>query len=259
MKNKFKIFGIIISCVFVISLIIFAIFAVNKKSTNAQLDRGAEITGPGYVMLSVEEKNITITAPGEYILTGENTKNSSVIIESTGVTLILENAVINSGKNAGIINLSGDELLIVSASGTTNQIIGGNPTRYNAPIYSNGNITIGGSDGTLVVGNQQSEESPMILTENDKQVTLTDSTIVGLDLSDWAAKYDSSRPNFSFNFNDTIKRNNSLVLSDSESNKIFEFDTKTEFKKMLINSSKISAGTYNLYQNDKKIASEVFE
>lgn len=259
MKNK-KL-GIILGALgglLAVGLIVFAVIS-NFGSKNNELDPGTEITGPGYIMLSAEKSNVTIKAPGEYTLTGENKNNSSIIVDSEGVTLVLKDAKINTGKNAGIINLSESVLTIVVADGSTNEVFGGNENGYNAPIYSRGDIIIGRENGTLTIGNRKNK-GPMVLTEEGKKVTIASGTIVGLNISDWAKDFTSYQKTLAVDLNQKIKRGEEIMVANDESGDVvFQTKASADFERIMVNAKNLKEGKYTLSSGGREIVSGVID
>ncbi len=108
------------------------------------------------INLDQAEKQVLIEEAGVYSLAGM--LNGSVYVDAHegNVTLILNNASIQSGETAGIIALSGDSLTIRLADGTENTVAdGGSDENYDAAIYSAVPLFFDGSGSLTVLGNNQ--------------------------------------------------------------------------------------------------------
>lgn len=259
MKNK-KL-GIIfggLGLALVVGLVIFVIVSINNKEALGELDRGNEITSPGYIMLSAEKENVTIVAEGEYVLTGENKNNISVIIDSKNVVLTLQDATINTGKNAGIINLATEKLIIRTVDGSVNRIFGGNEGKFNAPIYSRGDVEFIGDSGVLIVGNRKGEGA-MVLTEDNKKVSFVGGTIVGLNTEKWAENFSSSQKTLEMNLGQKTKRGNEIMIASEEGDVVFQDQIDFEFSKVLVNSGSIQKGKYTFSNNGNEILTKEVE
>lgn len=254
-KKKMGLWCGIGGALLIAGLIVAAVMLTGgSKSNMDSLDRGLEITKPGYIMLSAEKQNVTIVTPGEYILTGENKNSISVVVDAENVTLILQNAKIDTKKNPGIINLRDSSLTIGVAKNTTNTVFGGDGAEYNTPIYSKGEVAFNGEGGTLVLGTRQGG-GWMIVTENDAGVKVLGGTVVGLDLEQQivGAKYLTIGPEYS------IKRGSAVVVSDEDGDILCQFNAEMDFRKIAINSYALEGEHYDLYVDGAKVSSEIVE
>lgn len=112
--------------------------------------------------VTVEDGTLTITKAGTYKLSGEYQGQIKVeTADSDAVRLVLDNANITNSSGAALNVVNADEVILYSASGTTNTISDGadyTATGENAPdavVYSKADLTIAG-EGTLKVnGNHE--------------------------------------------------------------------------------------------------------
>lgn len=236
-----------------LAIIIFAGITVNSGTKNKDLDRGSEITSPGQITMSIEEQNVTIVTPGEYIIVGDS-DNKSILIDADGeVDLVLNNTTLDVNSAPAIINLTDNPVVIALVDNTTNTLVGGGG-EYNAVIYSKGEITIVGELGNLVVGSR-GEIDTAIQTENDKKITFEGGTIVTLDLIDWS-EFNVLKKSLAFDFGQKVKRGSKISIKDSENNEVCNFKTEVEFEKMTVSSSKFASGIYSVYSGQKLIGTE---
>ena len=112
--------------------------------------------------VTVEDGTLTITKAGTYKLSGEYQGQVKVeTADSDAVRLVLDNANITNSSGAALNVVNADEVILYSASGTTNTISDGadyTATGENDPdavVYSKADLTIAG-EGTLKVnGNHE--------------------------------------------------------------------------------------------------------
>lgn len=112
--------------------------------------------------VTVEDGTLTITKAGTYKLSGEYQGQIKVeTADSDAVRLVLDNANITNSSGAALNVVNADEVILYSASGTTNTISDGadyTATGENDPdavVYSKADLTIAG-EGTLKVnGNHE--------------------------------------------------------------------------------------------------------
>ena len=112
--------------------------------------------------VTVEDGTLTITKAGTYKLSGEYQGQIKVeTADSDAVRLVLDNANITNSSGAALNVVNADEVILYSASGTTNTISDGadytatGEDDPDAVVYSKADLTIAG-EGTLKVnGNHE--------------------------------------------------------------------------------------------------------
>lgn len=120
---------------------------------------GASATGGDGV--SVDGDTVVITAPGTYRITG--TLDGQIIVDSAAegiVRLVLDGVSITNGDGAAIAVMEADEIVVVLADGSTNELKDGSDYTFpdadtdepNATLYSAADMTIGGSGSLTVTG-----------------------------------------------------------------------------------------------------------
>lgn len=144
--------------------------------------------------VTVSEGVITITKAGNYKLTG--TYEGQVKVEagdSDMVRLILNNATITNSTGAAINVVEADEVVIYTASGTTNTVSDGSSysdTASGSPdaaIYSKSDLTLAG-EGTLKVEGKYEEgihtTDGLVIASGTLEVTAANTGIKGKDYVD---------------------------------------------------------------------------
>ena len=130
----------------------------NKGAVFGETDDVVQVaTGDNEIDLSKYTKSVRIKEAGEYTLSGTLTNHSVIVDAESDVTLVLNNATIETDNTAAIANLSEYDLYIALADGTTNTIKDGGSSEYNAALYSVGALIVNGNDGILNVTGQQKD------------------------------------------------------------------------------------------------------
>lgn len=120
-----------------------------------------EITGGGAVS---EQGNVTITAPGTYVLSGSFQGQILIDVSSEDlVHLILNNAEISCENSAAIYGSQSDKIVITLAEGSENFVSDGQIYQYdteeedepNAVIFSKDDLTLNGTGTLTVRGNYE--------------------------------------------------------------------------------------------------------
>lgn len=122
----------------------------------------------------VEDKTMTITKGGKYIITGTLMGGQIIVNVSKEekVKLVLNNITIQNNENACIIGLSSDRIVIEAAANTDNYLTDASTYTnlidpgVNACIYSKDDITIKGEGNIIVTGNYNNG----IGTKNDLKI-----------------------------------------------------------------------------------------
>lgn len=144
--------------------------------------------------VTVSDGVITITKAGNYKLTG--TYSGQVKVEAADsdmVRLILDNATITNSTGAAINVVEADEVVIYTASGTTNTVSDGSSysdTASGSPdaaIYSKSDLTLAG-EGTLKVEGKYEEgihtTDGLVIASGTLEVTAANTGIKGKDYVD---------------------------------------------------------------------------
>ena len=144
--------------------------------------------------VTVSDGVITITKAGNYKLTG--TYEGQIKVEATSgdmVRLILNNATITNSTGAAINVVKADEVVIYTASGTTNTVSDGSSysdTASGSPdaaIYSKSDLTLAG-EGTLKVEGKYEEgihtSDGLVIASGTLEVNATNTGIKGKDYVD---------------------------------------------------------------------------
>lgn len=108
--------------------------------------------------LTLNNKTVTITEEGTYILTGEISDGQIIIdvADTSKVQLVLAGVTINSSNSAAIYVKSSDKVFITTAAGTTNTLSTSGEyttdgtTNVDGVIFSKSDLTLNGT-GTLTV------------------------------------------------------------------------------------------------------------
>lgn len=144
--------------------------------------------------VTVSDGVITITKAGNYKLTG--TYEGQIKVEAADsdmVRLILDNATITNSTGAAINVVKADEVVIYTASGTTNTVSDGSSysdTSSGSPdaaIYSKSDLTLAG-EGTLKVEGKYEEgihtTDGLVIASGTLEVTAANTGIKGKDYVD---------------------------------------------------------------------------
>ena len=144
--------------------------------------------------VTVSDGVITITKAGNYKLTG--TYEGQIKVEATSgdmVRLILNNATITNSTGAAINVVKADEVVIYTASGTTNTVSDGSSysdTASGSPdaaIYSKSDLTLAG-EGTLKVEGKHEEgihtTDGLVIASGTLEVNAANTGIKGKDYVD---------------------------------------------------------------------------
>ena len=144
--------------------------------------------------VTVSDGVITITNAGNYKLTGTYEGQIKVeVADSDMVRLILDNATITNSTGAAINVVEADEVVIYTASGTTNTVSDGSSysdTASGSPdaaIYSKSDLTLAG-EGTLKVEGKYEEgihtTDGLVIASGTLEVTAANTGIKGKDYVD---------------------------------------------------------------------------
>ena len=144
--------------------------------------------------VTVEDGTLTITKAGTYKLSGEYQGQIKVeTADSDAVRLVLNNANITNSSGAALNVVSADEVILYSASGTTNTI--GDGADYTATgeddpdavVYSKADLTIAG-EGTLKVNGNHEDgihtSDGLVIASGTLEVNAANTGIKGKDYVD---------------------------------------------------------------------------
>jgi hypothetical protein len=144
--------------------------------------------------VTIAGRQVTITAPGTYQLTGTLSDGQIAVDSDSGgmVRLILNGASITNSTSSAITVVDADEAMVVLAAGTTNRLV--DATRYvypdaqtdepNAALFSDANLTIAGTGTLDVRGNQFdgiASKDGLVLSSGTVTVNAVDEGIRGQD------------------------------------------------------------------------------
>ena len=144
--------------------------------------------------VTVEDGTLTITKAGTYKLSGEYQGQIKVeTTDSDAVRLVLDNANITNSSGAALNVVNADEVILYSASGTTNTISDG--AEYtargeddpDAVVYSKADLTIAG-EGTLKVNGNHEDgihtSDGLVIASGTLEVNAANTGIKGKDYVD---------------------------------------------------------------------------
>ena len=144
--------------------------------------------------VTVEDGTLTITKAGTYKLSGEYQGQIKVeTADSDAVRLVLNNANITNSSGAALNVVNADEVILYSASGTTNTI--GDGADYTATgeddpdavVYSKADLTIAG-EGTLKVNGNHEDgihtSDGLVIASGTLEVNAANTGIKGKDYVD---------------------------------------------------------------------------
>ena len=144
--------------------------------------------------VTVEDGTLTITKAGTYKLSGEYQGQIKVeTADSDAVRLVFDNANITNSSGAALNVVNADEVILYSASGTTNTISDGadyTATGENDPdavVYSKADLTIAG-EGTLKVNGNHEDgihtTDGLVIASGTLEVNAANTGIKGKDYVD---------------------------------------------------------------------------
>ena len=144
--------------------------------------------------VTVEDSTLTITKAGTYKLSGEYQGQIKVeTADSDAVRLVLDNANITNSSGAALNVVNADEVILYSASGTTNTISDGadytatGEDDPDAVVYSKADLTIAG-EGTLKVNGNHEDgihtNDGLVIASGTLEVNAANTGIKGRDYVD---------------------------------------------------------------------------
>ena len=144
--------------------------------------------------VTVEDGTLTITKAGTYKLSGEYQGQIKVeTADSDAVRLVLDNAKITNSSGAALNVVNADEVILYSASGTTNTISDGadytatGEDDPDAVVYSKADLTIAG-EGTLKVNGNHEDgihtSDGLVIASGTLEVNAANTGIKGKDYVD---------------------------------------------------------------------------
>ena len=144
--------------------------------------------------VTVEDGTLTITKAGTYKLSGEYQGQIKVeTADSDAVRLVLDNANITNSSGAALNVVNADEVILYSASGTTNTISDGadytatGEDDPDAVVYSKADLTIAG-EGTLKVNGNHEDgihtSDGLVMASGTLEVNAANTGIKGKDYVD---------------------------------------------------------------------------
>lgn len=144
--------------------------------------------------VTVEDGTLTITKAGTYKLSGEYQGQIKVeTADSDAVRLVLDNANITNSSGAALNVVDADEVILYSASGTTNTISDGadytatGEDDPDAVVYSKADLTIAG-EGTLKVNGNHEDgihtSDGLVIASGTLEVNAANTGIKGKDYVD---------------------------------------------------------------------------
>lgn len=144
--------------------------------------------------VTVEDGTLTITKAGTYKLSGEYQGQIKVeTTDSDAVRLVLDNANITNSSGAALNVVNADEVILYSASGTTNTISDGadytatGEDDPDAVVYSKADMTIAG-EGTLKVNGNHEDgihtSDGLVIASGTLEVNAANTGIKGKDYVD---------------------------------------------------------------------------
>ena len=213
--------------------------------------------------VTVSDGVITITKAGNYKLTGTYSGQIKVeAADSDMVRLILNNATITNSTGAAINVVEADEVVIYTASGTTNTVSDGSSysdTASGSPdaaIYSKSDLTLAG-EGTLKVEGKYEEgvhtSDGLVIASGTLEVTAANTGIKGkdyVDILDGTVTVTASQDGIKAT-NDTDGNRGWVRLSGGTVN-ISAGDDGFKAERVL----EISGGTLNITQSNEGIEAQ---
>ena len=144
--------------------------------------------------VTIEDGTLTITKAGTYKLSGEYQGQIKVeTADSDAVRLVLDNANITNSSGAALNVVDADEVILYSASGTTNTISDGadytatGEDDPDAVVYSKADLTIAG-EGTLKVNGNHEDgihtSDGLVIASGTLEVNAANTGIKGKDYVD---------------------------------------------------------------------------
>lgn len=258
-KRAKVVIGAVLAAILVLLVVVASFTISGRVGTTEKVVRGTEIGEPGIFSLTDFEENITIVAPGDYRFY-ETATDKTIFVDAEGeVTIILDGVTINNSKTAGIVNLTGNKLTVALAEGTTNKITGGSRSKYRAPIYSSGDILVVGEGGALVLQNNYGEGKAFI-SEGEKIEIGGGVIVLALTAGDYDFnKFVFHQKKLAFDLDETAKAGTKISIVDKTASPVCQFETETQFKKVVLNADYLENEKYFLYLDEQLAKSGVAE
>lgn len=166
---------------------------------------------------------------------GIATKDNPITIDGGNIKIVSNDDALNTGGDGGTIKIN-DGNVYIKASGDG--------------IDSNKNIVING--GSLyTMGSSKGGDAGL---DADDGITINGGEIIALG-SDMLEKplNDSKQKAIVKNLSTTIASGSEVVLKDSEGNEVMSFTADDSFKTIILSSSKLETGKYNLYNGESLV------
>ena len=170
-------------------------YSEQDLSWDASSETAIDLSNPTATdSVTVEDGTLTITKAGTYKLSGEYQGQIKVeTADSDAVRLVLDNANITNSSGAALNVVNADEVILYSASGTTNTISDGadytatGEDDPDAVVYSKADMTIAG-EGTLKVNGNHEDgihtSDGLVIASGTLEVNAANTGIKGKDYVD---------------------------------------------------------------------------
>ena len=184
---------------------------------------------------------LTIEGNGELNVYGNQEEGEGIATETSDITINggkisveCKDDGINAGGDGGTITINGGEVYI-KASGDG--------------IDSNKNLVINGGN-VYTMGSSLGGDAGI---DTDGGVAINGGKVIALG-SDMLQKPEatSKQKSVCFNLSNKISNGTEISLKNEGGEEIISFEAKEEFRTLIVSNSKLSSGTYYLYQNGEK-------
>ncbi len=167
---------------------------------------------------------------------GIATETNDLTIDGGNIKIVSNDDGLNAGGDGGTIKIN-DGTVYIKASGDG--------------IDSNKNIVINGGN-IYTIGSSKGGDAGI---DADEGTTINGGELIALG-SDMLEEplNESKQKTIVENLSTTIEAGSELVLKDSEGNEIVSFIADDSFKTIIISSSKLQEGKYNLYKGEELVA-----
>jgi len=165
---------------------------------------------------------------------GIATETSDITINGGNINIECADDGINAGGDGGVITVNGGNIYI-KASGDG--------------IDSNKDLVINGGS-VYTMGSSVGGDAGI---DTDGAFTINGGSVIALG-SDMLQKPDttSKQKSICFNLSNQIAKGSKISMQNTNGEEIVTFDANEDFRTLIISNSKVTAGSYTLYQNGEK-------
>ena len=182
-----------------------------------------------------DEKNISITAAGTYVITGSRTSVTVSAPETAKIQIVLKGADISNPDGPAIYITEADKVFLTAYKDTENSVSDGNgysdeffDTNADAAIFSRADLTVNG-EGAL---------------DYRTSAVISGGTAILCGSSGMAESFsqDSSQPSFMYTLDSAAGAGDSIAVSDASGRVIASFMPSKQYNNIVISSPEFIVG-----------------